>query len=341
MGSSTHLDNRRRGPAGWLRGVEVGLYARVFAVNALILALAVSVLAFTPASVNSETTSTQFAVLGAGLCVMLAANALLLRLSLAPLRRLTELMKSADLLRPGARLRASGSTEVSAVIAAFNATLGRLESERRSSTRRIVGTQEAERRRIAQELHDEIGQNLTAVMLELKRARPQVSPAVAEALADVQELARESLDELRRISYQLRPAALDDLGLGSALTILCSGLSARTGIPIACDVPGARLSGLTPDEELALYRIAQEALTNALRHSGCSAINVELHEDGSGGVTLRVSDDGAGMRSGAPPSGGIRGMRERALMIDSQLALRNAPQGGLQVEAVLTADRGG
>jgi two-component system sensor histidine kinase UhpB len=311
-------------------GSELGLYARVFAVNAAILVLAVSLLAFTPASIDETTTSTQFLILAAGLAVMLAANALLLRLSLAPLRRLTDLMKTTDLLRPGARLRARGSTEVSAVIAAFNATLERLEEERRSSTRRMVRAQESERRRIAQELHDEIGQNLTAVMLELKRARPLVQLEVAEILADAQELARESLEELRRISYQLRPAALDDLGLGSALTALCKGFSSRTGIPIDCQVSIER-SQVGADEELALYRIAQEALTNAVRHAQCSRITVELSEDAAHPLVLSVADDGAGMDAAGSASSGIRGMRERALMIGARLTLRNAPAGGVEV----------
>jgi two-component system sensor histidine kinase UhpB len=338
MGVSSQIESDRRTALD--RRAEFGLYTRVFAVNAFILTAAFLLLVFTPFELSSHTTTAQFLILGAGLFVMLAANALLLRLSLAPLRRLTELMTTADLLRPGARLRATGSTEVSAVIGAFNATLERLEAERRSSTQRIVGTQEAERSRIARELHDEIGQNLTAVMLELKRARLQVDPHVAEALGDAQELARESLDELRRISYQLRPAALDDLGLGSALTALCNSLATRTGVTIHCRVPEARLR-LTPDEELALYRIAQEALTNAVRHAACTVVTVELRATDQGGVALRVCDDGVGIMTGGQRSGGIRGMRERALMIDAGLFLRNRPNGGLEVEAVLGSDRGG
>ena len=337
MGATSQIDTSRRTVPP--RRAELGLYARVFVVNAFILTVAFLLLVFTPFELSSHTTTTQFLILAAGLCVMLAANALLLRLSLAPLRRLTELMTSADLLRPGVRLRASGSTEVSAVIDAFNATLERLEAERRSSTQRIVGTQEAERRRIARELHDEIGQNLTAVMLELKRARELVDPQVAEALGDAQELARESLEELRRISYQLRPAVLDDLGLGSALTTLCDGLAARTGVTISCEVPEERLR-LTPDEELALYRIAQEALTNAVRHAACTVVTVELRSTDQGTVTLRVCDDGIGIMTGGQRSGGIRGMRERALMIDAGLFLRNRPTGGLEVEAVLGSERG-
>src|SRR5207248_9034969 len=166
--------------------------ARVFAVNASILVLIFCVLAFTPVSVNATATTGQLYVLVSGLALMLAANAVLLRFSLAPLRRLADLMVTVDVLRPGARLQATGSSEVTTVIAAFNATLARLEAEGRASTRRVITAQEAERRRIAQELHDELGQKLTAVMLELTRAQPAGSADADEALADAVELARES-----------------------------------------------------------------------------------------------------------------------------------------------------
>ena len=130
----------------------------------------------TPISVNPSVTRGQMAVLLVGLGVMLASNAVLLRLSVAPLHRLMALMRSVDVLQPGRRLNASGTAEVAEVITVFNATLERLEEERRASMRRVLSAQEAERRRIAQELHDQIGQNLTAVVLELKRLQGRVEP---------------------------------------------------------------------------------------------------------------------------------------------------------------------
>jgi two-component system sensor histidine kinase UhpB len=308
---------------------KVGLYARVFAVNASILIVAFLVLAFTPVSVNRSTTADQLLILLIGLIVMLAANAVLLRLSLAPLLRLTNLMRTVDILEPGSRLDAGGSAEVSAVISAFNSTLQRLEHERRSSMRRVLTAQEAERRRVAQELHDQIGQNLTAVILELKRARAEPEVDASEALADAQELARESLDELHRISQRLRPAMLDDLGLGSALAELCDGVSRRTGVAIEHDV-ASNLPRLGHNHELVIYRVAQEALTNALRHAECSQVSVRLQRIDDA-VTLRVTDDGVGM-NGARPSGGINGMRERALTIGARLSVGAADGRGVEVK---------
>ena len=238
-------------------------------------------------------TSGQLVILLAGLGVMLASNALLLRFSMAPLDRLMGLMRSADVLQPGRRLDAGGTPEVAEVITAFNATLERLEDERRASMRRVLSAQEAERRRIAQELHDQIGQNLTAVVLELKRLQGHVTEEWADTLADAQELARESLEELRRISYELRPAALDDLGLASALAALADAVARRAEIEVTHEV-APRLPPLAPDVELAVYRIAQEALTNAVRHSGCTRVRLRL-----------VEEDGAVLPAG-------RGRRPRA-----------------------------
>ena len=217
---------------------RVSLYWRVFAVNAAILSVAVLLLIVTPVSIDPQPTRGQLVVLVGGLLVMLVANAWLVRFSLRPLRRLSELMSIVDILEPGRRLDPAATAEVAAVISTFNSTLDRLEGERRQSMNRVLAAQEAERRRIAQELHDQIGQNLTAVVLELKRVRERIDPSEAEALADAQELARESLEEVRRISYELRPAALDDLGLASALASLCSGIERRAGIVVQLAVAG-------------------------------------------------------------------------------------------------------
>jgi two-component system sensor histidine kinase UhpB len=249
---------------------------------------------------------------------------------MAPLDRLMGLMRSADVLQPGRRLDAGGTPEVAEVITAFNATLERLEDERRASMRRVLSAQEAERRRIAQELHDQIGQNLTAVVLELKRLQGHVTADWADTLADAQELARESLGELRRISYELRPAALDDLGLRSALESLATAVARRADIDVALEV-APDLPPLPADVELAVYRIAQEALTNAVRHSGCTRLRVRLSAEDDA-VYLRVADDGRGLGELPRSGGGVRGMRERALMIGGRLVLGVSDEGGVEVE---------
>lgn len=330
----THVRRQLIGRRG--TGPEFGLYARVFAVNAFVLILAFALLALTPIRIDPSPTQAQLEILLAGLLVMLAANAVLLRISLAPLRRLTELMRTADLLRPGGRLRVSGSTEIASVLTAFNGTLERLEAERRASTQRVITAQEAERRRIAKELHDQIGQNLTAMMLELKRVQRDVPASAAEVLADAQELARESLAELHQISHRLRPSVLDDFGLASALTTLCHDVSARAGVAVECTVPAAVELG--PDQELAFYRIAQEAVTNAIRHSGGTQITVTLSTSPES-VVLVVTDNGSGFRTSPTADAGLRGMRERAVMVGARLTFANRPQGGLEVRLTMPIDR--
>jgi two-component system sensor histidine kinase UhpB len=334
VSAATRDDHGLARPGGTRRprfgAPDLGLYARVMAVNVAILVTAFLLLVLTPVRVSPSVTRGQVAILFAGLLLMLASNALLLRFSMAPLGRLMGLMRSADVLQPGRRLDAGGTPEVAEVITAFNATLERLEDERRASMRRVLSAQEAERRRIAQELHDQIGQNLTAVVLELRRLQGHVAEEWAETLADAQELARESLEELRRISYELRPAALDDLGLASALEALGNAVGRRAEIEVVLEV-GPQLPPLAPDVELAVYRIAQEALTNAVRHSGCRHVRVRLSAEDDV-VYLRVADDGHGLGALPRSGGGVRGMRERALMIGGRLVLGVADDGGVEVE---------
>jgi two-component system, NarL family, sensor histidine kinase UhpB len=295
----------------------LGMYWRVFAVNAAIMAAAFLLLVLTPVTISRHTTRDQVVILLCGLTAMLAANALLLRLSLSPLRRLTWLMRSVDLVQPERRLRATGSREVAEVIDVFNTTLARLEEERRSAIRRVLTAQESERRRIARELHDQIGQDVMAMLLDAERLQERVGGASAEVLDDMIALAREIMEELRRISYELRPAALDELGLASAIQELCCATARRSGIAVTARV--SPLRALEPDAELALYRVVQEALTNAVRHSGADAIDVELraaHDE----LRLTVTDNGTGIPPGAV-GGGMRGMRERAHMIGATLVI--------------------
>lgn len=307
---------------------EVSLFWRVMAVNALILLASVAALIFTPVTVSRNVTGVEVIVLLVGLVLMIVANAVLLRLSLRPLRRLMELMLTIDVVEPGQRPAPQGPPEVASVISRFNGMLDRLEHERRHSMRRVLVAQEAERRRVAQELHDEIGQNLTAAVLELNRVR-EGGVELVDALDDAQALARESLETLSAITARLRPATFDDLGLASALHSLAADSERRTGVEVETAVEGS-LSGLDPDAELVLFRVAQEAVTNALRHADCSRVRIGLRRD-DGMVVLRVEDDGAGVGD-ASSGAGIRGMRERAAMIGGRLAIGDVQTGGTAVE---------
>jgi two-component system, NarL family, sensor histidine kinase UhpB len=308
------------------RGVP--LFWRVFATNALVLALATAVLVVSPATVSSPVAVTEAVVLALGLGAMLVLNFALLRRALSPLERLRMLMRGADPLRPGARAPVDAAApELRAVAETFNEMVARLEAERRDSAGRALAAQEGERLRIAQELHDEVGQKLTAVMLQLDGLTRNESGG---ALVEAREGVRGSLEDVRLIARRLRPEALDDLGLPSALAALTNSLARAGDVTIERRIARS-LPPLHPDAELVIYRVAQEALTNALRHAHCAAVRLELRELDEG-VQLEIADIGGGFDPRLVPEGaGIRGMRERALLVSAALEIESAPGAGTTV----------
>ena len=171
---------------------------------------------------------------------MLALNLLLLRRALAPLRELTAFARRIDLLEPGRRLEVGGGdSEAAELTAAFNEMLERLEAERRDSVGRALAAQEGERLRVAQELHDGVGQTLTGVVLQLGRVARDVPDGARDGVLEAQETARGSLEEVRRIARRLRPEALDDLGLASALLVLGERVAEHSGLDVDVHVqPG-------------------------------------------------------------------------------------------------------
>jgi two-component system sensor histidine kinase UhpB len=296
------------------------LFWRVFITNAALLVAAAVALVVTPATVSFPVALTELVVLAGGLGAVISLNLVLLRRVFQPLRALSALMRGIDPLKPGSRARVeTRDRELAELTTAFNDMIDRLETERRESARRALNAQEDERLRVARELHDEVGQRLTAVMLQLddQAAREEV---------------RAALQEVRDISRRLRPEALDDLGLAAALRSLITSLEQRTGLHVDRDIhtPGR----LSSEQELVAYRIAQEALTNALRHGNGAQVRVQLHSH-DGGTVLVVEDTGPGVAADAVDGTGIRGMRERAVLVGAQLDLRAPTGGGMRVRLVL------
>ncbi|MGH3049434.1 MAG: HAMP domain-containing sensor histidine kinase, partial [Gaiellaceae bacterium] len=210
----------------------MSLFWRVFATNASVIVSAAVVLAVTPLTVNVPQTLAE-GLAGAGaLLIVLVVNLLLLRPHFEPLARLGRLMQGVDALRPGQRVEVGGRGEVAVLVETFNEMLDRLELERRQAMARVLTAQEAERRRIARNLHDEIGQALTGALLQLERLAYDAPAEVREGIAEAQEAVRDSLDELRLVARELRPVALEDLGLPSALVALARSFSERTGLAV-------------------------------------------------------------------------------------------------------------
>ncbi|WP_069812248.1 HAMP domain-containing sensor histidine kinase [Streptomyces sp. TP-A0874] len=308
----------------------MSLFWRIFLLNALVFGAALASLLLAPVTVSVPVLLTEASVLVGGLLVMLVADAALLHVGLAPLGRLTGLMATVDLLRPGQRLPVTGQGDVPELIRTFNEMLDRLEAERGDSNARALSAQEAERRRIAQELHDEVGQSMTAVLLELKRVADRAPEHLRSELRHVQEATRESLDEVRRIARRLRPGVLEDLGLVSALTALTTDYATHTGLTVRRSL-ASDLPPLGQDTELVLYRVAQESLTNVARHSGASQVWLTLEHGTTGTsadragrgrehVVLTVRDDGSGLGR-SHEGAGIRGIRERALLVGGDLRI--------------------
>jgi two-component system sensor histidine kinase UhpB len=313
------------------RSKGLPLLWKLFLTNAAVLAVATLVLAFGPFTVSVPVKVTEFVVLLAGLLAMLAINMVLLRRTLHPLRDLTETMGRVDLLEPGRRVEVKGAgPDVQRLTTAFNAMIERLEDERRESTRMALTVQEGERQRIARELHDEIGQTLTAMLLQIQSIHADAPENLRPELDELRESARSGAQDVRRIAQRLRPEALEELGLQSALVALSDAFAEQTHVRVArqieTDLP------LSPEDELVIYRVAQEALTNIARHAGATTAALELRLGGDNTVALRVRDNGRGFaadrRNGTY---GLRGMRERAMLIGATLHIESSPEDGTEV----------
>jgi two-component system sensor histidine kinase UhpB len=309
------------------------LFWRVFWTNAAVLVVATAALAFGPLTVSAPVGPTELVVLLVGLVITLAMSLLLMRPAFRPFDELADRMRRHDPLAPGERVHVAGGPKVAALAQAFNEMLDRLESEQRESTRRALMVQEGERQRVARELHDEVGQTLTGVMLQVEGLAAKIPEELRGQLDELRETARSGAEDVRRIVRRLRPEALEDLGLQSALAALANAFGEQTGIRVERRrEPGPPL---TDEQELVFYRVAQEALTNIARHA--AATRVELHlKHADGGACLIVRDNGSGLAQAVQGSShGIRGMRERAMLIGAHLTINRPPDGGTEVRLSL------
>ncbi|MBS1846443.1 MAG: sensor histidine kinase [Actinobacteria bacterium] len=312
------------------------LFTQVLVVNAVLLG-AVAIVAGEIAGLNT------LEVIGiAALAVVAgaAANAILLRQRFAPLENLIDEMERVDLSRPGSLLPRSidgvGETEeVERIELAFLRMMRRLEAERRRAGSATLHAQEEERARVARDLHDEVNQSLTGLLLRLEAAREAAPPQLEAELAETKALANQAMRELLSLARQLRPTALDDLGLAAAI----AGLVERLGegeIEGALEVDGD-FADLSDDAQLVVYRVAQEALSNAARHAGAVHVAVTLRRDARG-VELTVADDGRGFAFDEADRGlGIGGMRERALLVEGELTIESRPEAGTTVRLTIPA----
>jgi len=223
----------------------------------------------------------------------------------------------------------------------------RSEKRFRTLAKSVWHVQEEERRRLARELHDGIGQTLTALANQLQRIYDDALDAgnlgLKHRLDDALDITRGALHDTRELSRLLRPTLLDDLGLDAALAWLARTLSERTGLAITfnSELDEQRLH---PDVETLLFRITQEALTNVIRHSAAKTARVQIRHTPML-LILRVEDDGRGFDAAKlthaernASSSGLRGMRDRAELFGGRVEIRSAPAQGTVVQLTLTLD---
>jgi len=310
------------------------LLTQVLLVNLLLIAAAVIAASIASNPENSLRDSASIGlVLGFALAATVAVNIWLLSRRFEPLQRLVTEMQTADLSKPPEPPAVTeGPVEVVSLERSFHAMLERLEAERRGAANAALSAQERERERIARDLHDEVNQALTALLLRLAAVRRQApDPEVAAELAEIGSLISRAMSELLDLARGLRPTTLDDLGLKAALATLVEEVEREAGIAAGFEAEG-ELDGVPDDVQLVTYRVAQEAVTNVIQHADAGHLRVRLIGAADGAIELRVSDDGAGYAGGRSNERlGIAGMRERALLCGGELTVESEPGAGTRV----------
>jgi two-component system sensor histidine kinase UhpB len=282
------------------------LHVRLVLVNGLVFALGVLAMSMAP---EEHSGAAALVVLAGGLALIVAVNTRHLRQSITPLFTTIGTLRS------------------------------RWENEQRAQTARSLASREYDGQRMAAELHDNVGDNLSAALVGLKRAIDHAPPELAAELRSVQHNARLSLVEVRKIRRELLPEMLEDQGLQSALSTLATIFAARNpGIRVRRHLEGP-FHGLSPDIELVVYRVAEEALTNIGKHAQAQRVELSLTRQGDH-VLLRITDDGVGLGRSSERTG-ILSMRERAALVGGRLTVGPGADCGTVVHLTVPAHPAG
>ncbi len=326
---------------------QTSLAGQVVAVNVL-LVVATLFAASAAASLDLELDDQriQFALLALTIILALLVNMMMLQRRFSPLEDLIERIEAIDPAHPSAfaaREGGTGADEVDRLAKSFQRLLARVEVERRRSGRLVLRAQEEERRRVARDLHDEVNQALTAILLRLSATIGDAPWGLRSELQETQELVSQAMNELLGLARQLRPTALDDHGLIAALASQVSDFGQRTGVQARFSHVG-QVPQLSDEEQLVIFRVTQESLSNITKHARASDVSVELSFVGR--TLLRVRDDGGGFDSsagkrvngrhrGRAGGLGLSGMRERALLVGGNLDVFTAPGAGTTIELTM------
>lgn len=303
------------------------LYWRLLLSTAATTLVAFVVLLVSPIKISAQPTAQQAAWLALFLLGVVILNAAFIGQALGPLAAVRDALDTVEGPESATPLVQGGPEEIAEISGAYNAMLRRLDSERAASMRAALRAQEEERARIARELHDEVGQTMTFLLLRMASVSKSAPAELQGDLGEVTDAVRSALDEIRSISRRLGPDALGDLGIAAALESLAQDAAALSGLQIEFTA-GVDLAP-DRDRDLTLYRVAQEALTNVVKHAQASSVAMVLALGAPGRVVLTLTDDGVG------PSGrdgtGTYSMRERARLVGGTFHRGAGPSGGTRV----------
>jgi len=314
------------------------LLTQVLAINTVLVGVTALVAAIVARErFEDAATGPGLALIGVAVLAVILLNSILLRRRLDPLERLLTTMEEIELASPGLRATAPrhAAKEIKRLTKGFNRMLERLEQERRAAGRAVLRAQEEERQRIAQDLHDEVNQALTAIKLRLSATMHDAPAALEQELRGTKELVDQAMDELLHLARELRPTALDDHGLIPALRTQVEGFGERTGIRATFKRSGLPTI-LSAEEQLVIYRVTQEALSNIAQHSSARNVRVELSFTGR--TVLKVRDDGVGFTPHVVAHNGrlgLSGMRERALLVGGNLSIFSENGDGTTIELTM------
>ncbi|MEA2496010.1 MAG: two-component system, NarL family, sensor histidine kinase UhpB [Thermoleophilaceae bacterium] len=314
------------------------LVGQVVAVNVL-LVVAVLFAATAAAGLNLAVNDERlrYGAVAVSILLLLGINMILLRRQFSPLETLIARLEEIDPAQPDTQFVVPRTKveEVERLAITFRRLLRRIEDERRRSGRLVLRALVEERRRLARDLHDEVNQALTAILLRLQALSERAPKDLEGEIGELKALVNQAMEELLRLARQLRPASLDDLGLIAAIEGQIARFSEQSGIQASLHREGAP-EALTEDQQTVIYRVVQEALSNTAQHSGATFVDFELRVFPSHGVELRVRDNGKGFDAASHNSDGsggigLSGMAERARLVGGELTVNSSPGSGTRV----------
>jgi len=321
------------------RALRVPLLGKLAGAN---LVIVVAALLAVVAERRSILPGTAVSILGLALALSLVVNLVLVYVALRPLNDLeaTAARVSAGDLEARVAPSVLADRDMARVGTTLNTLLDRLTEDRarvRRLAAQVISAQDEERARVARELHDSTAQMLAAVMLQLGvAAKESTSPALDARIATLRELASEALEEVRSLSHAIHPRVLDDLGLAAALEWLARQSREQDALDVEVFADDGPAVSKLPAS--VLYRVAQEALRNAVRHAAARRVELWLRQ-APGTATLEVVDDGRGFdvrrAEERRPGMGLFSMRERVGLVNGTLAVVSAPGRGTRIVATV------